>query len=148
MGGLFAYLNSCIFALFVKNGGSGQEKTPAEAGAYEGGKVGENSGVSLGQPTSPVHASRAAPCRSLRTLAPSRNCTSSGFGAVHCGGECRLINCLIAMSVLINLDQLFSGHNLQVPACSALDFQPICMIAHTHNFFCSFVSLGCSLTTS
>jgi hypothetical protein len=40
MGGLFAYLNSCIFALFVKNGGSGQEKTPAEAGAYEGGKWG------------------------------------------------------------------------------------------------------------
>ena len=34
------YLYICIFALFVKNGGSGQEKTPAEAGAYEGGKVG------------------------------------------------------------------------------------------------------------
>ena len=40
MGGLFVYLYSCIFALFVKNGGSGQEKTPAEAGAYEGGKWG------------------------------------------------------------------------------------------------------------
>ena len=125
----------------------GKKKPPPKRGHMKG-EVGENSGVSLGQPTSPVHASRAAPCRSLRTLAPSRDCTSSGFGAVHCGGECRLINCLIAMSVLINLDQLFSGHNLQVPACSALDFQPICMIAHTHNFFCSFVSLGCSLTTS
>jgi len=44
----YCYFNYCIFALFAKNGGSGQEKTPAEAGAYDGGKVGENSGVSLG----------------------------------------------------------------------------------------------------
>ena len=131
-------------------GEMGKKKPPPKRGfnTWIMRKVGENSGISLGQPTSPVHASRVAPCRSLLTLALSRDCTSSGFGAVHCSGECRLINCLIAMSVLINLDQLFSGHNLQVPARSALDFQPICMIAHTHNFFCSFASLGCSLTTS